>query len=338
MKLLTGTFVLSAVITGAFALTGCAGSHVSQTAGADADSRAVRSAASVPLYHGMFNDFDSLSKKAALNGDLLRYWAGAYTLADDRMDAMIAGKRQGEEKSFYVTALPAGMQDLAPRALKEGEYPPALLDKFLSRSDMTPEEYEEKIYNDPRAAELDRKFSAVHKLDMVYVMNECELVADAMNDTMPWIWKFDTPEHEDLYMHRMWSAVATQIAAFTYGNSTDLSQSDRTYMGTDYPFAEEMRGSETPVNVIVFNDHQSTMVAGGWIPNSLIPHYRTFRTAHYHCTPEQIKTARENFIIYYDEGPEALKITNEIRTANGLEPETVNEENRMSALEKWLQF
>lgn len=136
----------------------------------------------------------------------------------------------------------------------------------------------------------------------------------------------------------MWSAIATQIAAFTYGHSIDLSKADRTYMATDYPFVEEMRDSDTPVNVIVFIRHFSTMVAGGWIPDSLMLHYRAFFVSHYHCTPEQIRTARENFIFYYEDGDKALKITNAIREAHGLEPETVNEENRMSTLEKWLQF
>lgn len=169
----------------ALCLTGC--SNNSQSASADENTAEpnIPKPTGLPLYTGYWNDFDSLSKVKQKYGDELRYWGGAYTLADDKIDALIAGERRGDEQSFYVTALPAPMSELAGQALQDGEYPPVIVDRFYTPDDMDPLEYEDKVYNHPRAAELDRKFSAVHKLDMVYVMNECELIADAKNDTLP---------------------------------------------------------------------------------------------------------------------------------------------------------
>lgn len=279
----------------------------------------------VPFYYAFLSGIGTYNGLAYSEGDKIRYWIGGYTYADYDLDSKLAGERQGDEKSFYITAAPLAVKQLAEKHLPEHEYATVTLEKFESPAEIKPSVFYEQVYNSSRAVELDRGFNALHKISDGYVMKNCKLIVDGMNDALPSIFTFDTPEHEDLYMNRMWSPIATQLAAFRYASSKDLSKVDRSYMGTDFKFVEEFRNDKEAPNVVILRRHETTQTFGGFLPNSLTPDYRRFFMSHYYCTPDQVKQARINYLKAY---PEALKLSNEIRAKNGLEPEDLRDPNQ----------
>ena len=245
----------------------------------------------------------------------LRGWIGAYTLADYDIDKLIAGERQGNEKSFYLTAVSESLKKDWER-LPDGEYGPAILSKFGSPAGVDPVEYKTKVFDHPRIKDLEIKFNAMHRVNRSYVKKNCRLIVDGMNDSLPGIFKFIDPKYDDLYMKRMWPAHISQIASFRYAKTTDLDHADRTYMNTDYPFVEELRGTEDEPNVVVFVEHPSEQAFHGLA--FLVPQYKRFNVAFYQCDADELQQARGLFI---KNNPEALKISNEVRKANGLPQE-----------------
>lgn len=309
----------------AFMFTGCASWQEQET---EYMQDRANAGLPVPLYRNLFNDIGTYNSLEHAKGDRLRHWEGAYTLADFELDSLIAGERQGDEQSMYLTTAPQKIKDLRKLAkLADNEYSPMIIEKFESPAGVKPEDFQREVYNNPRAVELDHNFNAMHKVSRVFVKNECKLIVDGMNDSLHGIFYFKDPKHDDLYMKRMWSVIPSQIAAFTYATTKDYSKADRTYFATDYPFIEELKGTEDEPNIILFEPHYSKQVAHGWVPNQLIPHYRKFYVSFYQCTPEQIFEARQIQLKYYTE---TLEAANKFRAKHGLELEKVEDPDSLT--------
>lgn len=180
--------------------------------------------------------------------------------------------------------------------LPEHIYAPIHYTRFdNSDSGLASEDFVKQIYDNPRAIELDKAFTALHQINVAVVEKKCEMVVDAINDTIPTYFQFDKPEYEDLYMNRMWYPIATTIATFKYASS--YSDKIRNKMRKKLepfldnpPFVEELRGTDQETNIVLIREHPIMLKC---LPFTYVDTRPTAYMSHYRCLPEVIAEARK---------------------------------------------
>ncbi len=269
-----------------------------------------------PIYDSGFSFSASYAEDT---GRRLRGAVGAFSYPDFALDRLLAGKRQGDEISMLTVASPKKYQQNWPRLLPDGHYPPMhimVLDS--SNSGLGTAEFKRQYYESKRAIELDEGFAALHGLDVAVVREKCRMITDVNNDTLPTFYYFPDPKHEELYMQRLWSGLASTLASFRYAKSKEGTSLEklRQDVGFDSPFVEELRGTDNEPNEALVWKHYTVL---RWLPSS--PYLDLRPTAwftHYRCEPEALYEARQSFLLRY---PEACEIAANFYAASHLPPE-----------------
>lgn len=237
----------------------------------------------------------SFASEAHRNDTSRGMFNGAFTYADYTVDSKIAGERQDDEVSMYIITAPK-QNKVNWSKLPEHIYAPIHCTRFdNSDSGLSSDDFVKQIYNNPRAVELDKAFSAVHKISSAVVEKKCEMIVDAINDTIPTYFQFDKPAYEDLYMNRMWSPIATTIATFRYASSYSDKRRNkmRKQLGPfldNPPFVEELRGTNQETNVVLIRKHPIMLK---WLPFTYVDTRPKAYMTHYRCSPEAIAEARK---------------------------------------------
>lgn len=253
---------------------------------------------SVPVYRTSYSFAASALEEK--NDQLRNYYSASFTYADAEIDAKIAGERQGDEVSLYLTTAPLGItQTEWYQSRPAGVYPPIHIASFdSSASGLSSNAFKQKIFYNPRTEELDHGFFAAHGVARRYVMSHCKLIVSYINDVLPLPFAFDTKAHEDLYMQRAWGPAVTLIASFKYGNTDKRERGySRGKLPNEFfevPYVEDLRGTEREPNVLVIFPHYKDLY-GSVLPGAFAPKMDTW-IRHYRCSPEQIKEARREFL------------------------------------------
>lgn len=124
---------------------------------------------------------------SAKNDQLRGYDYWAFTYADAGLDAKIAGERQGDEVSLYLTTAPEWITSSEWFETRPSNvYPTIHITRFYSSSCcLNTDDFKEQIFYQPRTGELDHGFFAVHGVDRKYVWDHYKLILRVVNDTLP---------------------------------------------------------------------------------------------------------------------------------------------------------